>query len=630
MVLPVIRVEVDADTAQATDNIQDFKRELDSIPQSGRRASRSASSATGSFDRLGVSAALSSNRARQLTQQLSQVAQQSVATGQVAQAFAIQAADIGLAFGTVGTIVGALAGVALPTLISVFSDASDETRDYADIVSEAEDALRTYTEAVRLADISTNELGERFIEITPGVRAFSNALSDVAGRDVTARIQEAVEAVALFQRATGQGASATAGDVTGLAALFDVNIALAFTRQTIEARDRARELTEEFARTQLELEQTDGNLERQSELLRSLVQQATVLANETGGITQAENDLIRQIAQALSLVEGQLDTTRRAEAATVTLAQRFGEVQAAAAGVMAIVDGLEGPIRQAAGAAADLATNLFEAARARAEIIDSATRRGGGRGGDPRQFGLDDAAISLLTGFGGEFIDFGTGGGGGGGGTGGGGADRGRIEALVNSLQTERELVEQFRTEGLELLALANEEELAALGGFNEAKLRLEQEYQDRLLGIKKTGAAADLAVALGAGSDVLTALGSFNDKALKIARVFGAAQALIGAFQGAAEALKLPYPFNIAAAAQVLGTGLGFVSAIKGVSSGGSGGGSAAATGALAADPVQPGQNIVIDFQGDTFTKQGGIALIESINEALRDGGQIDGILAR
>ena len=170
------------------------------------------------------------------------------------------------------------------------------------------------------------------------------------------------------------------------------------------------------------------------------------------------------------------------------------------------------------------------------------------------------------------------------GGGGGGGGDDGRLESLVEQLQTEQELAEQFRADGLELLKTASVAELEALGGINEAKLRLEQEYQDRLAGIKKQSADSQLALTLGAGSDVLNALGAFNDKAFKAAKVAAAAQALVSTFQGAAEALKLPFPANLAAAAAVTAKGLGLVAAIKGVSSSGVGGGGA---GTAAAAPV-------------------------------------------
>jgi len=76
----------------------------------------------------------------------------------------------------------------------------------------------------------------------------------------------------------------------------------------------------------------------------------------------------------------------------------------------------------------------------------------------------------------------------------------------------------------------------------------------------------------LSAGEEIANGFGTVNSKMLKTAKIFGAAQALISTYQGAAEALKLPFPANLAAAAKVIATGLGFVGAIKGVSSGGSG----------------------------------------------------------
>lgn len=204
------------------------------------------------------------------------------------------------------------------------------------------------------------------------------------------------------------------------------------------------------------------------------------------------------------------------------------------------------------------------------------------------------------------------------------------LEKLQQSLMSKEELELASFERQQQLLQESLEKKLITQEEYNALMEDAQARHAQRMAAVYSAQGDSALATTLGSASDVLSAMGAFNDKAFKMAKVAGAAQALVSTLQGSAEALKLPYPLNLAAAASVMAKGLGLVAAIKGVSSGGSGGGSAAATGALAADPVQPGQNIVIDFQGDTFTKQGGIALIESINEALRDGGQIDGILAR
>lgn len=93
----------------------------------------------------------------------------------------------------------------------------------------------------------------------------------------------------------------------------------------------------------------------------------------------------------------------------------------------------------------------------------------------------------------------------------------------------------------------------------------------DALQGVtdKAQGTMAGL---LSAGEEIASGFGNINSKMLKTAKIFGAAQALISTYQGAAEALKMPFPTNLWAAAKVMAAGLGFVGAIKGVSAGGGG----------------------------------------------------------
>lgn len=204
-----------------------------------------------------------------------------------------------------------------------------------------------------------------------------------------------------------------------------------------------------------------------------------------------------------------------------------------------------------------------------------------------------------------------------------------RLEVLMESLMTERETVAQWYQEGQALIQNATDAELAALGGKHEAMQRLEKEHQARLSRIRQLGAAADLNTLLGAGQEVLSAMGTHNKKALKVAQVFGAAQALISAYQGAAEALKLPFPANIAAAASVLAKGIGFVSAIKGVNASGGGstassGGSTTATAPVAAAPA-PAATQTLNFSvtndpfgiSDRLVRQ----IVGAINQSQRDG---------
>lgn len=223
---------------------------------------------------------------------------------------------------------------------------------------------------------------------------------------------------------------------------------------------------------------------------------------------------------------------------------------------------------------------------------------------------------------------------GGGGGGGGGGSSvaaqmQARLNTLVDSLQTERETLEEWRSEGLELLASANEQELAVLGGHAEAKLRLEEEYQDRLSKIKDIGEQSRLMKGLSMGEKALAALGKHNEKALAISKVFGKAQALISTYQGAAEALKLPFPANLAAMAKVMAAGMGLVQSIAQVSKAGGvgGGGGAGATNAgsvVAQDtgntsqaPMLAKLNFSFDINDDALGRK----VVDAINMVTDDG---------
>lgn len=203
-----------------------------------------------------------------------------------------------------------------------------------------------------------------------------------------------------------------------------------------------------------------------------------------------------------------------------------------------------------------------------------------------------------------------------------------RLEVLTEGLMTEREVVAQWYEEGQTVLEDALAKGLLTEEEYREQRERLEEEHQKRMNAIKQAGAASDLATVMGAGEQILSAIGQNNKKAMKIAKVFGAAQALISTYTGAAEALKLPFPKNLAAAAAIIAKGIGFVNAIKSVGDNGSGGGGAGSTGASAtssaAAPAIPTQTVAINLQGDTFSRSSVEGLLEQIQSQLDRGGRL------
>jgi hypothetical protein len=148
-------------------------------------------------------------------------------------------------------------------------------------------------------------------------------------------------------------------------------------------------------------------------------------------------------------------------------------------------------------------------------------------------------------------------------------------------------------------------------------------------------GAVANLADAttsnaFGMAKGVVDAMGQMFQGSKPIAM----AQALINTFQGITEALKLPFPANLAAVAKVAAQGFAAVQGIASARPGSGIGGTARAAsgggggGAAAQQPVTTFQftltNDPMGF-GERFARQ----FIDQLNSTSRNGGQIRGVIA-
>ena len=213
---------------------------------------------------------------------------------------------------------------------------------------------------------------------------------------------------------------------------------------------------------------------------------------------------------------------------------------------------------------------------------------------------------------------------------GGGGIDK--VQSLLDSLKTQTEVVDAWYEESQNTLQSASDKELEIIGGRHEAELRLETEHQQRMAAIKEAVKQNNLSIVLGSGAQILSALGAHNEKAARMAKIFGAAQALADTYVGAAAALKLPFPANLAAAASIISAGLGFVSAIK---SGSSSSGSLVAREEAARNAsigtsasTQPATPQTVMIQGikptDIFTGEQLSTLFDSLYKENRNRGMV------
>jgi hypothetical protein len=155
----------------------------------------------------------------------------------------------------------------------------------------------------------------------------------------------------------------------------------------------------------------------------------------------------------------------------------------------------------------------------------------------------------------------------------------------------------------------------------------------------------------LGSFSEIASGFGKEGSKMAAAAKILGAVQALIATYAGSAEALKLPFPANIAAAAAVLAKGLGLVAAIKSAAvpkmatggvfniPGGIGGGDKVPVSFMA----QPGEKVEvkpnrygaggssssdavttvpINLYGENYSRDGLSRMFDGLNGLLRDRG--------
>jgi len=192
-----------------------------------------------------------------------------------------------------------------------------------------------------------------------------------------------------------------------------------------------------------------------------------------------------------------------------------------------------------------------------------------------------------------------------------------RLEEIYKYLETTKYLVEQENIayeQRQDTLEMALQKKLLTQQEYNQLELDLATKHAKDVADIENKAKVQKLSTVLGSGAQILEAIGQHNEKAAKMARVFGAAQALADTYAGAAAALKLPFPANLAAASSIIAAGLGFVSAIKsGSTSARPSSGSVARGSATVANsaPAQAPQTVYIDsikpeslYSGETLIK--------------------------
>lgn len=518
------------------------------------------------------------------------------------------------AFGPVGAAIGVLAGVGIPALVYAFGDIFDSAESMEEVLKKLKSAVDAYAAAGDLAILTTEELEEKFGTASAGLMTTLNLLEQISRNEAQRTIDGIGESLANMLGTSGDGESRSA-----LADFFDVNIMFAFTDAQRSAREEARRLTAEFQNHQQALANSKGNIDAQISAMHGLLRSAQGLARATDGISDAEEEVIRKIAETLVLMEQQRGKVEEVEKATVSFAEAVKAAYDNLAAQGPLIDGLIGKVNALAQAAWNYAGAM------------GATSAGRGRGsGTEMQDGRRVFRDQLRR------QDRWTaprprrGGGRGGRAGGASGPDQDDFEALRDRFATEAELVAEKYAKDMERLREFREAKLATEAEFNELERRMRKDHSDSLTKLDKDAFHQKLQLYSGALGDVASLMQSENDKLFKIGKVAAIARATVEGISAASAAWDKGMvaggpPVAAAFAGASLLKTAGFINSLNSASPSGAGGGMVGGGTAAGGVAAAPAQRRLAEFQLTGTNVQGGRELVDALNEAIRDGYEIN-----
>lgn len=675
MALPEIEVRVSADTRQAEAGLGRVNERLGQVAGSAPTAQRAATGFGGSLRNLGNVSNQTRSRIQQVSFQLQDVAVQMQAGTRASVVMAQQLPQMAGAFGAVGAAIGVVIALGVPLAAFLlggarngrsmaqvmdalaeavenadnqFSGLSDSLSDLVAIggqysaramdIAQAQRQIAFHDAAAALSETADALSGSagmaQFSSLLGLIEQGLNSIESAADRQGLQRLIEnyqgqlddlafsmgmSVEGATVLSEALQSLAAAQGPTAQARAAQNAAEAFLAAAGSVDEMTESERQIYAQLLQTEQAALRLQAIEERRSvfiadqgrELSRQINLQRTILqyGEDSEEVERLRAEIARQEYQARLQSNGvagdQLQTLMGLydeQARLTTEAERTAEaVNLIANSDLSSFEARVAALAQELGIAADEAARLL------------------------RNLPVGMTYGNMLNPDG-DLLPPGSPASGGGGG-GGGSAFGGRIAALVESLQTERETLEVWYEESLALLGQANEAELEAIGGHNEARLRLEEEYQSRLAAIRGAGHGDALTSVLQSGQRIATAIGQTNERAMRVAQAFGAAEALVNAYRAASQVLAdptLPWFAKASAAAGVLAAGIGFANSIKSIGAGGGGGGAVgggAVSGGAAQSP-QVSRNVAIQLTGgNMFSRDQVLQLINAINESVEDG---------
>jgi uncharacterized protein YoxC len=553
---------------QAENAAQDAAAAMGAAQAAGGRAGLAGAvgAARGAMAKLSSSPGM-----RMLPIQLSQVAQQAAAGGGVMRALSIQAADIGLAFGTMGAIVGTLATVAMPLVINAFSDGADE----ADKFKESLDLLRETQETLQgtldILNMGIDELIEKYGAAAETVRGFAIDLANLQYQQAVSQVNEFAVAV----EDVGQAFINMTQDMRNTAAIRTLRTELGLTNAEIEQVRNALIALQDA-------EGIDAQIAASQELSRVMEEVGIEAEDLDGSLADIQVALLQAGIAGAEL-----------ERVMAAVRDRAAEAANASAGILGMTRGDTGALSGLSGGA--LLPPMSDTPEA-TDTVGGTGRGGGGR----REETFED-----------------------------------KLEQLREELEAETETIRQAHDDRLEILRQAKEQELLTNEEYHSLMEAERKRFHDSLSGMDVYRYGEGLAVAEQFFGDMASAFASGNEEMMRISKIFAAGEALINAWRTYSQVMAdptLPWFAKVPAAVSLLGSAMQAVQAIQGAGKGGSGRRTASgAAGGAAGGQVEPTSGgasrpavslTLIGEQG--FTRAQIVQIAEALNDSGDEGQQL------
>lgn len=291
------------------------------LGNSNRAAAAHTANLTAQLNDIGVMLAAGQNPFQLAMQQGTQVNQVFAQMGGGAAALrgigtALVSMVNPLSIATLGII--ALGGYGVKALMGL----REEAVRLEDRIDGVAAALDRQTTAAKTAALSSDELRQKYGNFADVMQSTLDLLATTATAEAQRQIDNLSQSLSDLLGVAGSGESRAA-----LASFFDVNIGLAFTDATRAARAEARGLTAEFQNAQAALAASNGNLDQQITATRSMLENATALANASGSVNSEEAELIVQLSDALDLMVQQKEATTDIASSAIEVYEGFRAVR---------------------------------------------------------------------------------------------------------------------------------------------------------------------------------------------------------------------------------------------------------------------------------------------------------------